>query len=89
MAKNLLGGETPTNFARGASPPAGSYEWAAAGGVPAARKVLAAEKKTPVIVATMRETIIVEKKPKKWKILGIGAAIGGGLTFLWLKFRSH
>jgi hypothetical protein len=99
MAKNLLGGDTKINFARGTAPPADSYEWAASGPPPkkthvkkpVTATVSPAGKKIPVVVATMtaRETIIIEKKPKKWRYLGIGALVGGVATYLGIKIHSY
>lgn len=86
MAKNLLGGTTAKNYARGEAPPASSYEWAAAGSSPPKKS---SPGKMPVIVATMRETIVIEKKPKKWKFIGIGAAVGAVLAYVGIKARGY
>jgi hypothetical protein len=93
MAKNLLGGTNNKNFARGEPPPVGSWEYAGMEGMgkrsPSAAAAPAQQKKIPVIVATMRETLVYEKKPKKLKYLGIGAAIGAVATFIGLKIHSY
>lgn len=83
MAQNIFGGTTTKNYARGSSPPANSYEWAGAGSAPPT-----APKKMPIVVATMRETIVLERKPKKWKYLGIGAALGALLTYIGIGRRG-
>lgn len=88
MAQDLLGGTNTKNFARGEPPPAHSWEYAGVGAPMKKAAPTTMPRKTPVIVATMRETILIEKKPKKWKYLGIGAAVGAVATYLGLKIRS-
>lgn len=93
MAKNLLGGTTAKDFSRGTPPPPGSWEYAGTGEIGKTAKktapVAPPEKKIPMIVATMETVAIIEKKPKKWRYLGIGAAIGAAATYLGLKTRSY
>jgi hypothetical protein len=95
MAKNLLGGTTKKSFARGAPPPPGSWEYVGFGEVGKAGKksppvaAPAPGKKIPMVIATMETVAIIERKPKKWRYLSIGAAIGAGLTYLGIKTRSY
>jgi hypothetical protein len=90
MAKNLFGGTNTKNFARGEPPPVGSWEYAGIAGMgkKAPSSAPAPQKKIPVIIATSETVMVVEKKPKKWKYLGIGAAVGAVATYLGLKIRS-
>ena len=93
MAKDLFGGTNKKNFARGEPPPVGSWEYAGIAGMgkkpsgPATAPA-GAQRKIPVIVATSETLMVIEKKPKKWKYLGIGAAVGAAATYLGLKVRS-
>ncbi len=95
MAKNLLGGTTKKDFSRGAPPPPGSWEYAGIAGMGKTGKKTpavaapAAEKKIPMVIATMETVAVIERKPKKWRYLGIGAAIGVAATYLGLKTRSY
>lgn len=93
MSKNLLGGTNKKNFARGEPPPIGSWEYAGIAGMGkrptgTAPATVAQQKKIPVIVATSETLMVIEKKPKKWKYLGIGAAVGAAATYLGLKIRN-
>lgn len=91
MAKNLLGGMTAKDFSRGEPPPADSWEYAGVGAQPKKKPPVAAKpaQKIPVIVATSETLMVVERKPKKWRYLGIGAAIGAAATYLGIKSRSY
>ena len=82
MGQNIFGGRSGRDFARGEPPPPDSHEWVGVALPPGKKKTAPAGKKpgTPVVVATMRETIIVEKKrPLKW--IGLGMAGGAVLGF--------
>lgn len=84
MAQNLFGGRTAKDYARGEAPPHDSYEWVGVAKPPEPKKP-PARQQIPVVVATMRETVVLEAKPKKWKYLGIGAAIGALLTYFGVR----
>lgn len=95
MAKNLLGGTTKKSFARGAPPPPGSWEYVGMARMgkavkkPTSATAPTPEKKIPMVIATMETVAIIERKPKKWRYLGIGAAVGAGIMYFGIKTRSY
>jgi hypothetical protein len=64
------------NFARGEAPPPHSYEWAGVAKPPEGKRAQARGPGVPVIVATMQETIVVERKRRPWLWMAGGGVLG-------------
>jgi hypothetical protein len=77
------------NFARGESPPSHSWEWVGVAKPPEkptpvpGKTAPSPGKKIPVIVATMQETVVIERK-KKFKLLPWLLVGGGGFLAGWV-----